>query len=67
MTIGSLIPLVFLIIAIFEFRIFAVWRERGMITPRAHMIIAASSFLIPVVLYLLLNHVFPDTGAIEVF
>lgn len=67
MTLGILLPLVFLVIALVEMGIFPKWREDGLVSERASIVMTATSFALLPVLYLLFALVFPDIGAIQVF
>lgn len=67
MTVGALVPLAFLAIALVEIAIFRKWRADGLVSERAATIMTASSLAIPAILFLLFALVFPDIGAMQLF
>ena len=67
MTLGISLPLVLAFFALTEVPIFVHWRRTGKISESAFPVFALASVSLPFIAYVLLNHILPEWGAIEVF
>lgn len=67
MTIGLFVPLAAIFAALAEILVFTKMRNDGRLGEAIYPILVFASALLPVILYLVLNYVVPDTGSIVLF
>ena len=63
MTLGTFLPIALLVIGIVEAILFRSFARRGMTTEGRANIMILVSLMLPLIAYVVLNFVFPETGA----
>ncbi len=63
MTLGTLLPIALLVIGIVDAILFRSFARRGMTTEGKANIMILVSLMLPLIAYVALNFVFPETGA----
>lgn len=67
MTLAIFLPILFACIALLEVRVFKHWHAEGMITQTNARVMTAATLALPPIVYVVLNFMLPDVGAIEIF